>query len=659
MSFIFLAMRVDTGVFSPKGRCFSFDATADGIVRCDTTVCLMLKNVLLESNEEDETIPTWFEDPKLGAICGSAMNQSGRRANITSPDGMAQQEVTFAALRKAGIGPLDVDVVSCQAHGAIISDAIEVSSALRMLRNEDERGIEAGSPLVTAAGKSCYGNADEACGLSEIIKVCICSMHTTITPMLHLRYINPHIDIGICSRPAALLTEVVPFLMDSTYVGIQAQSIGGTNVHVLVWGQDRSDEREHNFGELRSINYWPGQSLDELAPELMPVTGYYISGTFSSWQPRLMVSEADKTHSFVLTLGENRWEAFQVWIDGDPYRALYPEVSPGGRWRRVKGPEPTLRAHSWCIDGRSNSTEYPAEKIGKQYKVTLHVNGNWQSVDWLRLDDAGLKAPEPSTFQVAGIWTDWELEEMKPDNAKPGCHNYLLRVVRGEPPRFMIIRNRDWLQAIHECGTGYAIGGDMGQEHHFELEQGVGEPGDIFNITVYHQTDDNGPTMLSVTWTPVQPDDGLVSLLPMTPAITLRTVFFMVGTWDNYRSPWPMRCDEGFLEFWLELGPALKISFFILCNDGDWALNPSVDDASPHEPHELNAAAYMPHVAGNLWTIGLHPADDGCKNQRYMLRLIVERAGVDLNPLRVEWEPLAYGTQVDEFAGRGLFVKGP
>ncbi|CAE7287457.1 ppsA, partial [Symbiodinium sp. CCMP2592] len=70
--------------------------------------------------------------------------------------------------------------------------------------------------------------------------------------------------------------------------------------------------------------FWPGGG-GKVDGDSMPKQHFAIAGTFSEWEPQPMKKESEGVFSCSVTLGENRWEQFQIWLDGDPLRCLYPE----------------------------------------------------------------------------------------------------------------------------------------------------------------------------------------------------------------------------------------------------------------------------------------------------------------------------------------------
>merc|ERR1719265_2128139 len=133
-------MHTATGLCSKGGRCFAFEASADGFVRGDNCTALMVKNTMTQVDGEPVMRDDY--DKCIGYLAGNALCQSGRRATITTPDAMSMQEVAILAQRSAQISPLDVDAVECHANGNILEDAMEASAVTRAYRPDGMIGLE-------------------------------------------------------------------------------------------------------------------------------------------------------------------------------------------------------------------------------------------------------------------------------------------------------------------------------------------------------------------------------------------------------------------------------------------------------------------------------------------------------------------------------------
>jgi acyl transferase domain-containing protein len=87
------------GGLSPDGRCFTFDARANGYVRGEGGGVVVLKRLSRALSDGD---------PIYGIIRGSAVNNDGASNGLTAPNPQAQEQVLRLAYERAGVDPSTV-----------------------------------------------------------------------------------------------------------------------------------------------------------------------------------------------------------------------------------------------------------------------------------------------------------------------------------------------------------------------------------------------------------------------------------------------------------------------------------------------------------------------------------------------------------------------
>lgn len=205
-------------MMAPDGRCKTFDASADGYVRAEGGVVLMLK---LEADARAAG------DRILAVIRGSAINQDGRSNGITAPNGPSQEAVIRAALANAGAKPGDVGYVEAHGTGTPLGDPIEIG-ALQAVYGEPGRTLPVGSI------KTNIGHAEGAAGLAGVAKAILALQKGSIPPSLNFKTGNPHID---WSAGISVATAVNPFPQNAhgrRVAGVSAFGFSGTNAHVVL-----------------------------------------------------------------------------------------------------------------------------------------------------------------------------------------------------------------------------------------------------------------------------------------------------------------------------------------------------------------------------------------------------------------------------------------
>ena len=216
-------------MMSPTGRCRTFDAGADGYVRGEGCGIVVLKR-LSDAMSNGDNI--------RAVICGSAINQDGRSNGITAPNGLAQQAVIKDALLKAGIPPSHVSYVEAHGTGTSLGDPLELEALKKVYG-------EASIPnnlCAIGAVKTNIGHLEAASGIASLIKVAMMLDKRQIPGNLHLKSINPYIDLD--DSRLYLPSELSDWatIDDQYFAGISSFGFGGTNAHVILESAPKPEE---------------------------------------------------------------------------------------------------------------------------------------------------------------------------------------------------------------------------------------------------------------------------------------------------------------------------------------------------------------------------------------------------------------------------------
>nr|SCN11949.1 ebeA-type I polyketide synthase KSQ-ATa-ACP [Kitasatospora aburaviensis] len=209
------------GGLSPTGRCFTFDARADGYVRGEGGAVVVLKR--LSDALADG-------DPIHCLILGGAVNNDGGGEGLTAPSRAAQEEVLRRAYRRAGVDPADVQYVELHGTGTKVGDPVEAAAlgaALGRLR-------DSGRPLLVGSAKTNVGHLEGAAGIVGLLKVALSLRHRELPPSLNFESPNPLIPLEslrlrVHREPGPWPRPDGPLL-----AGVSAFGMGGTNCHVVL-----------------------------------------------------------------------------------------------------------------------------------------------------------------------------------------------------------------------------------------------------------------------------------------------------------------------------------------------------------------------------------------------------------------------------------------
>jgi len=205
------------GMLSPKGRCRSFDASADGYVRGEGCGMVVLKRLSDAVAEGDEI---------LGLIRGSAVNQDGRSSGLTVPNGPSQQAVIRQALNNSGVTPSQVGYVEAHGTGTSLGDPIEVGALGEVFREERQ------APLLIGSAKSNIGHLESGAGVAGLIKTILALQHSEIPPNLHFDEPSPHIAWDKLS--IEVVTKRTSWPLKRRIAGVSSFGYSGTNAHLVL-----------------------------------------------------------------------------------------------------------------------------------------------------------------------------------------------------------------------------------------------------------------------------------------------------------------------------------------------------------------------------------------------------------------------------------------
>ncbi|BAZ50018.1 beta-ketoacyl synthase [Nostoc sp. NIES-4103] len=219
-------------MLSIDGRCKTFDASADGIVRGEGCGIIVLKR-LSDAIADGDHI--------LALIRGSAVNQDGASSGFTVPNKAAQEVLLRQALTRARVEPTEVDYIEAHGTGTPLGDPIEIR-ALAAVFGEG-RSLE--NPLKVGSVKTNIGHLESAAGIAGLIKVILSLQNQQIPPQLHLQQLNPYVNwhelpISVTTSPTAWLTGEKPRI-----AGVSAFGASGTNAHVVL---EEAPQRDWGLG---------------------------------------------------------------------------------------------------------------------------------------------------------------------------------------------------------------------------------------------------------------------------------------------------------------------------------------------------------------------------------------------------------------------------
>ncbi|HEX2312789.1 MAG TPA: SDR family NAD(P)-dependent oxidoreductase, partial [Thermomonospora sp.] len=209
------------GGLSPDGRCFTFDARANGFVRGEGGGAVVLKPLARALADGD---------PIHAVIRGSAVNNDGGTDGLTVPSGPAQEEVLRLAYENAGVDPREVQYVELHGTGTRVGDPIEAGALGAVLG----AGRPADAPLRVGSAKTNVGHLEGAAGIVGLLKATLSISHGELPRSLNYETPNPRIPLDELRLEVQQETSPWPRPDAPLLAGVSSLGMGGTNCHVVL-----------------------------------------------------------------------------------------------------------------------------------------------------------------------------------------------------------------------------------------------------------------------------------------------------------------------------------------------------------------------------------------------------------------------------------------
>jgi len=202
-------------MLSPTGLCRAFSADADGYVRAEGGVVMVLRKGVPGATGVH------------GTILASDVNSDGRTNGIALPSAKSQEDLLKQVYSRAGIDPERLSFVEAHGTGTPVGDPVEASAIGRALGNART------APLPIGSIKTNIGHLEPASGLAGLLKAFLALKHRILPRSLNFR--EPNLNIDFASLNLSLCQE--PLLLPDAAAGcagVNSFGFGGTNAHVVI-----------------------------------------------------------------------------------------------------------------------------------------------------------------------------------------------------------------------------------------------------------------------------------------------------------------------------------------------------------------------------------------------------------------------------------------
>ena len=221
------------GMLAHDGKCKVFDAKANGYVRAEGAVMLLLKplNAAVASGDQIHAV-----------IKGTAINHGGLSGGLTVPNPHKQSELLQTAWKDAEVHAQDMTYIEAHGTGTPLGDPIEIEALQTAYSAAGP--VPDGKRCGIGSIKSNLGHLEPAAGLAGLLKVVLSLKNRQLPASINYDELNPKIHLK--DTPFYIQDECRPWDVDKPRTaGVSSFGSGGANGHVVVQEYAGEDKKSH------------------------------------------------------------------------------------------------------------------------------------------------------------------------------------------------------------------------------------------------------------------------------------------------------------------------------------------------------------------------------------------------------------------------------
>ncbi|MFJ2651552.1 type I polyketide synthase, partial [Streptomyces sp. NPDC087420] len=205
------------GALSPDGRCYTFDARANGYVRGEGAGMVVLMRL---------ADAVAYGHDVVCVIRGGAVNNDGGGEQLTTPSQSGQEELLRVALSAAGMDSTEVGYVELHGTGTPVGDRVESAALAAVFANRDR-------PLVVGSAKTNVGHLEGAAGVAGFIKAALSVQRGQVPASLN--FAGPPDDMPLTELGIEVAAELREWPGEGLRAaGVSSFGMGGTNCHLVL-----------------------------------------------------------------------------------------------------------------------------------------------------------------------------------------------------------------------------------------------------------------------------------------------------------------------------------------------------------------------------------------------------------------------------------------
>lgn len=218
----------EAGMLAKDGKCKTFDKEANGYVRGEGAVIMLLKPMKKVQHAQDYI---------QAVIKGSAINHGGQASGLTVPNPEQQANVIKEAFKIAQVEPQTVGYIEAHGTGTSIGDPIEINGLKEAFSRHVSTKEEIKKPYCGIGTiKTNIGHLEAAAGIAGLLKVILSMQHKMLPASLNFNQLNPYISLD--KTPFYIVKKNKFWQLPEDRLlrraGVSSFGSGGANAHVVV-----------------------------------------------------------------------------------------------------------------------------------------------------------------------------------------------------------------------------------------------------------------------------------------------------------------------------------------------------------------------------------------------------------------------------------------
>lgn len=213
-------------MLSPTGLCHAFDARADGYVRAEGCVAVVLQSMERARDAGNRV---------RAVLAATGTNSDGRTVGLSLPSADSQAALLQRVYDLGEIDPEGLAFIEAHGTGTQVGDPSEAQSIGQVL------GMRRTLPLPIGSAKTNVGHLEPASGLVGLLKALLALEHDLLPASLHFETPNPNIPFDELNLAVAGKAVPLPRNGALRYAGVNSFGFGGTNVHAVLRDVVRPD----------------------------------------------------------------------------------------------------------------------------------------------------------------------------------------------------------------------------------------------------------------------------------------------------------------------------------------------------------------------------------------------------------------------------------